>query len=1422
MAVVGKVWSHFASGARNLFNLSSTIGEAASVGAQVSLFEAATRITDSAATTRTATSPSSTELSLRTDTASECVKFAILVALALGLSSFSSITQTSVCQHRAQPDSAVEARITDHDAQHQREMGRVESDHVKEMIRRDELAKDTNARHQRQIDDIRSQHSRELSRRDKQFTDAVTQHQQQINQLKSHHPTQISHVSIELKDERRLNKMNMSRISSLETQLKAKRDKDEEDMGPRKGLIMRGLMQKQNLRDTHTAEKKQMVDDHAAALKAQKLEFESRLEAKLTETINETEKRVKQEVKAELEAARAGEIETKNLRLQVDTHKRDASALKIRLRQAESSVQNHIDFRSDQREAESKAKIEILQTENKDLKKKVANATEALRVCNASKTGIEKQRCANESDLVSKVEVDLLKKKIREFEDLLKSAAVPCNGNCPASKAQYDELRAVIRNNRDVFERGKKHKNKQHREVTARLEGEKIALQKELKDLHMQFAEQQQPAKSQEQQSKLSPVYTIITQDANPLPSPPVNPESDPTATIINGIIEDTVADMSVAGPVAAPPSPTPFEVSAVTDTTAKEKDVNPEEQMTSHLAKTTREEEQMGAMNPKGEVSTPAEDEVTPKETEATPEEPTPNDSTTTIAETATTREPLAETDSSMMDTTMKDSTSDEQAANSPEPVASQGLKLDADVLPDAAPTDHPNHADECMGDSPSPASRAEQQPLRAPLFSFGGANFASTPFTQPFDFGLQQNQMPVNDCEMTTAEEAHLAEEIARHSRSDPPPHPVHTSGFAGAGQQPDNPMTYDYTGPAQSYDNSALCDLAMMVKPYSSPGQPTTITDGSAPRLDQSTEPVAMPSIPTVPTAPNDGLQGQEPASLPPIPGLQTVNIGGQPGQAADSQVGGPTTSAPTAVEDSEMLAWKDLAQIQDNHGLKTVPSVQSTAKTTTYQEPTPIIPIDPSLLPSGVVDQHEPQAGPQPEAPLVTPARKVRPLPARIRRPANLKPFEYNKDADRDHLLPKPHVAEKLPLIVDLPDGGFSGSANQTSEPQQPPPSPPKVRTSSPVKRSSAPLYDPLGKGKGKGKASIFDDPTLFEKQPSSSSFSSDSESDADFSDCEGFGSKSKPSPTNPWNFSTAALRQKSSAPKITEAPTNPSDIDVENDGIYGRDDDDSKKHDGPSSSHHPSTIVEPPQGVDHAGRRKKRSADGSGGRGRGDSRASSSLSEWSDASSSDSKGIEQRVSGLPGLGSANGASASGVPAFRQSTKAELDQGLGDLGLTWDDIYAAGREEGAAGSGNNEEQGNNRHDQDGAQDASGANCNNKNDDDDDDGEGEMPTDAEMLEAMRQNGMDSDTPADDDDDVMDHTEDNNIPTKIPATNNSTEEDDLKDLTPERKHYLDIGALTEEDKKHGREMHKLSLDAEVPCQLPCRWCREMGLDWK
>ncbi|KAL8926674.1 MAG: hypothetical protein Q9208_002748 [Pyrenodesmia sp. 3 TL-2023] len=1436
MAVLSKFCSHLASGARNLFNFPSAIGEVASTGAHLSLLALATQTTKDIEPTCTTTSPSSMILPLGTDTASECVKLAVIVALVLGLSSLGSVTQTAACQYRVQRDSVVKSlaadlseksskaaedaslikdltnKLSDLDHQHQQDIENIEADHAGELSCRDTELAAIKMQHQRTIDDIHLDHSEELSRRDIQISKINTQHQHEIDQVKSNHANELSLLSVDIEDARRENAHKQSEIASLRVQLKTEKERRAKPQVMRQTMANWDRIQKRD--EKHELEMKQLQTNHSAALTARELEIKGKYDLELAAVVATTENRVKKAVEAELQAAKTANRDTEQLRTEVTILQRNVSLLKRQLRQAESSTRNHVDFGSDQREAESKAKIAILQTENKVLKEKAANAKEALRVCDASKIRLGKQRCENESDLTLKAEVARLKMKVQELEDLLRSAATPCNGDCAASKARHDELQAVIRNNRDVFERGKKHKNKQHRETTTRLEGEKMALQKEIKDLRMQLADQRQLVKSQEQQSKLSPVYTIISQDPNPLPSPSVNSNSDPTTSELNGIVEDTVAGMSVAEPETAPPSPTPFDVSAVTDTTTEEeKDVRQDENMTPHLVRTIREQEHKEETDSMGEKSTSEGYGVTPKKTEPIPEEPipeepTPDTLTTTMAETTIIDEPLVETNSTTKDATMKDSMPSEPTVTSPAPLAATIAEPDPDVLPDAVPANDPSDIDERMDTSNLPASQAEPTPPSAPLFSFGGANFVFEPSTQPFDFGAQHNQMPVEDHEMSGAEGRFTAQ----------------ISGSADTGQHPENPMAYDYTGPAQSSDNSALYDLAMILKQYSSPSQPKTTSDGSAPRFDQSTEPVAMPSVPALPTAPNDGMQGQELASFPSIPGLQTDNIGGHPGQAADNQVDGSNISAPTAVEDSEMLAWKNLALIQAQHGPKTVPSVQSTAKTTPYQEPISTIPIDPSLLPGGVIDQPEPQAEPQPEAQPLTPARKVQRLPTRLRRPANLKPFEYNKDVERDHLLPKSQAAENLPLIVDLPDGGFSGSANRTPQAQQPPPSPPKVRTSSPVKRSSALAYDPLGKGKNK--RSIFDDPTLFEKRPSSSSSHSEL-SDSDFSDCEGFGSKSDPSPTNPWNFSTAALRPQisSAPPKITEAPANPSDIDAENDDIYGHDDD-SKKHAGPSSSHHQSdpapsnhphsTAVEPPRGVDHAGDKgKKRRADGSGGRDEDGSHVFS-WSDWlngSPSSSASAGGMEQRpVSTLPGLGSASGGAST--PAFRHSTKAELDQVCRDMGIEPEDVWDTGT--GSGGSGGKKDC--NSHDQ---QDAPGANYNNNNDEDDDD--------AEILAAMRQNGMDSSDGADATD-AMDHTEDNNTnPSSSSNNNNNThnsnsdnDDDDLHSLTPAQRRYLDISSLTDEEKKHGRDMHKMYLDVEGECERPCRWCRELGLSWK
>ncbi|KAL8748473.1 MAG: hypothetical protein Q9184_007280, partial [Pyrenodesmia sp. 2 TL-2023] len=1379
--------------------------------------------------TRTNTSPSVISPTLGTDTASECVKFAIVVALLLGLSPLGSVIQAAVCQYRVQRDSVVKilaadvkeksskaavdailiqdltAKLSDLASRHRHDIDKVKADHAEDLCCRDTDLTGIKAQYQRSIDEIKLDHLEELSRRNTQISKTNALHQQEIGQVKLNHANKLSLLSVDLRDVRKENAHKQSQITSLEIQLKSEKERREKPQVMRQTMANWDRIRKRD--EKHELEIKQLETDHCAALVARELELKGKHDTELAAVVATTEQRVKKALGAELEAARAANRDTEQLRTEVIILQRNVSLLKKELRRANSSTQNHVDFGSYQREAESKAKIEILQTENKDLRKKIANAKEPLRVLNASKTASEKQRCANESDLASKAEVELLKKKVRDLEDLLESAAAPCNGDCAASKAQYDELRAVIRNNRDVQERAIKYKNKQLVEVRDsrnRLQDElnackedKKSLLTENQNLKTQLAAQQRLASSNKNQLNLSQIHIISSED--PQLSPSISTNAKAVTSVIGSAIIDAPVDTSPTEPVPSSPLPTTHKILAATKTSI-EKKITMEEAITTSEVENAPEENQTVAedRNTATEESTaPKKNTILEEENTSPGEKNTPNEEETTMGSTA-------EMESTAMDSEMKDSKPTDPNSTTPDSMSTGIPEQDVDVLPDAAPNDPPADIDECMETSPFPVSQVEQQPPPVPLFSFGRANSLSKPSTKPFSFGFQQNQMPSKDHEMTTAEEAHVT---------------AQTSGLAGAGQHFDNTMTYNYTGLAQASHNHALYDLAMILKQHSIPSQPNTITDAPAPRLDQSTEPVATPSIPTLPTAQNDGVQDQEPASFHSVPGLQTANIGGHSGQAADKKVDGSNASAPTAVEDSVTLAWKNLALLLATHGPATVPSVQSTANTTPYQEPAPIIPIDSSLLPGGVVDQPEPQVEPQSQVPPITPVRKVKPLPTRLRRPANLKPFEYNKDADRDHLLPKSHVAGQLPLIVDLPDGGFSGLANQTSQPQ-PPPSPPKCRTSSPVKRSSAPSYDPLGKGKGK--YSIFDDPTLFEKQPSSSSSSSDLSSD-DFEDCEGFGSKSGPSPTNPRNFSTTALRHKSSAPKITEAPTNPSDIDAENEEIYGRDDDGvRKKNSGPSSSHHPShpassnhpsTSVEPPRGVDHAGKGKKRSADGSGVRAGMLSHASSP--DESSPSPSSTSGTEQRpaASGLPGLGSANGTATSAVPGFRTSTKAELDQVCRDMGIEPDDVWDGAANNDAMDAGDNEERNNNHRDQDGCEDAAAANRDDDDDDGDDDGAMHMPSDAEILEAMRQNGIGSDIAAED---MMDRSQDND------NNNNDDDDDGLQGLTEEQKHYLKIHFLTEEEKTQGREMHKLSLDVDGKCEKPCRWCREMGRDWK
>lgn len=1173
------------------------------------------------------------------------------------------------------------------------------------------------------------------------------------------------------------------------------------------------------LKETHSSEQQQLVDKHAADVKAREVEMESRHEAKLAEAIAQTEKRVRGEVKAELEAARRGKIAVDEHRIKVDILERNAVLLKKELRQTQSSAQNYIDFGSARREAELKAEIMALQTKMKELTKKAASTKEALRVCNASKTGSEKQQCANEADTVSKVEVDRLNAKVRQLEEMLRSATRACNGECQASKARIDELQFVIRNNREHFDRGKQHKNKQHRQVTERLEREKAALQKEKEDLQKQLADQQRPANVQA--LNLSQIYTIISQDPDPLPNSSLSSNFELISSTTNKTVEEAVVDMSPTKPNTLQLPPTTHEALKATET---------------HLA------DDMASMDEDvstGNNQTPAEEE-------------------TTVG-------PTAEADSTTKDATMNDSMPVEPTFTSPIPLSTNVAGPDGDVLPDAGPHDPPTDVDESMEESTLPASQAERAHPVEQATWFDG-------FVGPYDTSIAFNP--------------------------------------AGAGQQSGNAMAYNFTGPGQVTGGAATCDLAQILKRLSSPSQPNMATSGSISPNDQPGEPMAASSTPASSTAP---IQGPEPVSFASISYPPTADTGTQPGQAVDSQVEQFTAPAPTSEDKNAIEASENLALLLATHGVTLISSVQSTNRTIPYQEPTSITPIDSSLLPNGVIDQPEPQPEPQlsprkihalhprrrplpegvnnpPATPPVTPARKVAAIPKRLRRPANLKPFEYNEDAGRDPLLPKPQVAENLPLIVDLPDGGFSGSANNTSQsrPPPPPPSPPKFRTGAPVKRSSVRTYGSSEHG------SIFNDPLFFDLPDDDDEFS------ADFEDVEG------------------CQRQ----PQILDAPTDLSEIDNENDDFYGRDDD-SKNSNGdpflshhssdPASSHHPSTYVEPPRGVDHSGEGKKQGADWSGGRGEVESRSSSS-SISSLASSCDedlSRAVEYRLATrLPGL-------ASAVPAFREVPNAELDEDLGELGVSMDDICGTGDGGDAANNsasadkiGAQNNSGDNHHDN--SEDAHGANCNNdngggeidmptaeqnnttinhpisenasaancnivdgdgemdmhtdeqttktdanthhnskeasganrnNNNDNNGDNETRQPTDEDLLEALRQNGTDPDSyfhnavtnllPAagstaapntdanannNGDDDAMDHTEDN----AAAATSNQEEDNDMKGLTDAEKQYLNIAALSEEEKRAGREMHQMHLDAEAECQLPCRWCRELGLSWR
>ncbi len=1198
--------------------------------------------------------------------------------------------------------------------------------------------------------------------------------------------------------------------------------------------IMANFDRINKLNETHASEQQQLMDKHAADVKARELELKCRHEANLAKAIAQTEQRVRGEVKAELEVARRAKIAIDEHRIKVDILQRNAVLLKKELRQTQSSAQNHVDFGSARREAELKAEISTLQTKLRELTKKAASTNEVLRVCNASKTGSEKQQCANEANTVSKVEVDRLNAKIRELEEMLRSATRRCNGECQASQARIDELRFVIRNNREQFDRGKQHKNKQHRQVTERLEREKAALQKEKEDLQKQLADQQRPATVQA--LNLSQIYTIISQDPDPLPTSSLPSKFELIPSNTNATVNEAVVDKSPTKPSTSQLPPNTHEALKATKT---------------HSAHDTTSKD--------AEVST--ENNQTPAEGE-------------TIVG------PVAEGDPTTTDATMKDSQVIEPTSTSPVPLSTNIAGPDGDVLPDAGPHNPPIEVDESMEESTLPANQAEQaRPVEQATWfgGFGGPYGPSTAFNP------------------------------------------------AGVGEQSGNAMAYDFTGPGQISGDAATYDLAQILKQLSTPSQPNTAPSGSIPQDDQPSEPMAISPTPALPTAP---IQGQEPVSFPSIPCPPTADTGAQPSQAANDQVDQSTAPAPTSEDNSAIEASKNLALLLAKHGVTPVSSVQTSSSTTPHQDPTSIAPIDSSLLPNGVTDQPEPQLSPRkihalrprrrplpegvnnpPATPPVTPARNVAAIPRRLRRPTNLKPFEYNKDAGRDPPLPKPHVTENLPLVVDLPDGGFSGSASHPSQSQPPPPpSPPKFRIGAPVKRSPARTYGSSKYG------SIFDDPLFFDKPNDD-----DDDDFADFEDVEGF------------------QRQ----PQILDAPTDLSENDNENDDFYGHDDD-SKNQNGdpsssqqpsdPASSHHPSTSVEPPRGVDHSGEGEKRGADGSAGRGEVDSRSSSSLSSPNWSSDEDSaEGVKQRLAtGLPGLGSP-------VPAFRDVPNAELDVDLGELGVSMDDIFGTGdggdASSSAKGSGNTEAQDNNANTHHTSEDASAANRNNVDGDggmdtptderkihgtnypisedasranynNNDGGNGgpdvsmqehdadannhnnrednpaanhnggnetRQPTDEELLEGLRQNGIDPDsyfhnaianllpasgftaapnTDADAnannnaDDDPMDlfantngtantetaDTEAGDTNTNTHKNSNGAEEqngdgdddDDMKGLTDEEKAYLNIAALSEEEKKLGREMHQMHLDAEVECQLPCRWCRELGLSWR
>ncbi|KAI4141290.1 MAG: hypothetical protein L6R39_005423 [Caloplaca ligustica] len=324
-----------------------------------------------------------------------------------------------------------------------------------------------------------------------------------------------------------------------------------------------------------------------------------------------------------------------------------------------------------------------------------------------------------------------------------------------------------------------------------------------------------------------------------------------------------------------------------------------------------------------------------------------------------------------------------------------------------------------------------------------------------------------------------------------------------------------------------------------------------------------------------------------------------------------------------------------------------------------------------------------------SPAPAPPRKVLALPQRRRRPANYQPIVVNSQA------------QKPQLIVTITD-------EAQAEPST------TVRISEPVVRALVNL--PPG------------DAALFAPRPEQSyaeqerearralgkDAPSESESDADDVDWQDVPGclAHKPSPTNPWASSSSAPP---SAVTATAATSNthkdarePSDVDAENDDIYGNETHDvpsssyppfqpaqpstpyfyaaspqgvdaenehfynHETHDVPSSSQptlqpthpFPYSYGAPPQGVDAQGKGKKRAADGQDGGMGVDEHATS---PWSF-----SPAITMGPA-LPGLSSAPAPAAPATgqqqhgAAFRDVPHSELDKSLMDQGLDPADFY-----------------------------------------------------------------------------------------------------------------------------------------------------------